>query len=68
LERLVGAAQALLVLCSRSALAGCPARSCPGVGYSGNVRNQLLSEHLLEVSDDIGYVRLDGLPVGFLWG
>jgi hypothetical protein len=32
------------------------------------VRNQLLSEHLLEVSDDIGDARLDGLSVGFLWG
>jgi hypothetical protein len=32
------------------------------------VRNQLLSEHLLEVSDDISDTRLDGLSVGFLWG
>ena len=54
LERLVGAAQALLVLCSRSALAGCPARDRSGVGHSGEVRNQLLSKDLLEICDDIG--------------
>ncbi len=68
LKRLVGAAQALLVLGTGSALAGCPARGCSGVGHSSDVRGELLSEHLLEVSDDVGDVRLDGLPVGFLWG
>ena len=56
LERLVGAAQALLVLCSRSALAGRPARDRSGVGYARYVCDQLLSEHLLEVPDDIGDV------------
>jgi len=37
------------------------------VGHARYVRNQFLSEHLLEVSDDVGDVRLDGLPVGLFW-
>ena len=36
--------------------------------HSGDVRDELLSEHLLKVCDDVGDARLDGLAVGLLWG